>query len=423
MSGSSTNYLANLRSAVTDFTPLPDDIVQSLKQSVTDSTFRSTGRGPYGSTFQSITSQFDRFGTKPFIPNHELAGLTFITSPKLNLSTSSLRQDRVMSMLDILDVDSFPFSIRCYLDTKFARRQDIRRIATSSHLYNSDTPFIIPLSNCLQTMTGFPSFEVDTETSEGGFFGEDQTIARGSDMNMRTTTLNLTFRDFQGGYITALLYFWIRYIALVTRGYTTAYMEDILDGRINYTCSIYRFTLDPYRRRISKWMKATGCFPTALTLGDAFDIPSEEHYIKATQEITVPFVCNNIDYMDPIVLKEFNILTERFCPKTGNGYIPDTINGEKNTKKVALAPWSDRVPATIESGSNFTGLPYIDTVTGNKEMLFMARPEELENPAQVALQQLTQQVNQLIASKTVSSTIQSATDYTSLTSTPTTLSF
>lgn len=379
----------SLTSGSANVASISESLIDQLKQAATESTFRSSGAGSFYSTWQTVTSRIDRLGYNPTPPNHEVAGLTFITRPKLNLTTTSLRQDPTMSTMASVDPLSFPFSIRCYLDSKFAQWDKISGIASLSPFVNSDVPFIVPLTNCLQSITGFPSFDIDTETSNGGWFGEDQTIAKGSDMNMRTYELNATFRDFQGGYIMAMFLYWARYIALVTKGITVAYPEDIIARRLNYTCSIYRFVLDPSRRFITKWAKATGCFPKSVPIGSAFDIPGRENYIHATQEITIPFVANTIEMMDPRIFADFNVLAAKWAGDPGTRSV-----SSDGTVKYS----NGRVATSMDGSSNFCGIPFINTAAGGgNELMFLAQPEELEDPAATIMNQIRQSVDQQVA--------------------------
>ena len=377
---------------VTVNTNIPDDLVEALYAAVTESSFRGSAAGSFQSMWQAILSRVDRYGYNPMPPNHEVAGLTFITRPKLNFASSSLAQDRVLATLATLDPQSLPFSIRCYLDTKFSNRNDILPLAITSPFFNSDLPFIVPLTNCLQTISGFPDFNIDAETTEGGFFGEDQTFAKGSDMNMRSYDFSLTFRDIQGGYIMALFIYWTRYIALVTRGMIMAYPEDIIARRLNYTCSIYRFILDPSRRFIVKWAKATGCWPASVPIGNAFNIGERENYLHASSQFTIPFKVNNVEYMDPIIFRDFNSIVDKFA---GTEW--------KRNRKVA--------PAV--AANNFAGIPYINIQNGGfNELQFWCDPVELVDPFDAIIQQISSQVTNL--TKTTPATTAPATTPTSV---------
>lgn len=348
-------------------TVITETMVSRLFETVSDLVYRNIGAGDRNAQFQTITSKIDRFGKNMLLPNHEVVGLTFITRPKLNFTTQSLRQDPILSMLDTLDPVSFQFAIRCYLDTKFSRGKHsyngtpIMRLAEQCPFFNSESPFIIPLSNCLMSMSGWPDPVIDTETTEGGFYSEDQTFAKGSDRLSRSYDLTLTFRDIQGGFIIALLYVWHRFIELVTRGEVTAYMEDIAARRLCYTCSIYRLVLDPSRQFVTKWAKATGCFPKSPPMGSFFNFGERESFITSTAQYSIPFTVNKVEYMNPLILRDFNTISKRYSQGLQN------LSSNRDAMQ--------RTP--VSPDYNFTGIPFIDLDSGSNRLDFWAYNNEI----------------------------------------------
>lgn len=345
---------------MTDTTP-PIGEFDNLFSLATQQSFRSSGAGTYLFLYQTILSRFDRFGINALLPNHEVNGYTFITRPKLNLSTTSLRQDRILAMMDTVDPSSLQFAIRCYLDTKYANSITVAPIAAKCPFYNPESPFLIPLSNNLLAVSGWPDPTLDEETTNGGFFSEDMTMVKGSDRLNRTYNITLTFRDIQGGFVIALLWMWFHYMELVVRGDTLAYTEDIEARRINYTCSIYRFVLDPSRQFITKWSKATGCWPKSIPIGNIFNFGEKENFIHSATSYSIPFVVNKVEIMDPIIFRDFNMLVKKFSP---------TIRGGTN-RLVAAGNTPD---------TNFVGIPYIDTNSGFNQLNFLCDPADLTNP-------------------------------------------
>lgn len=349
--------------------------VAQLLQAVTEQSFIYSAAGSFYGTYQSNLSQFDRFGLKHPLPNTEKAGLTFITRPRLNLTQTSLRQHSLMATLDSADPLSLPFSIRCNLDTEFVRQSVISGAASISPFVNNSVPFIIPLSNTLQSISGWPDFVVDTETTEGGFFSEDQTFVKGSDFLNRSYDLSLTFRDIQGGYVMTLLLYWLYWMALAARGVVTAYPDDISERRLCYTCSIYRFILDPSMKYITKWAKATGCFPKALPIGNSFNIGEAEVFLSSNITFTVPFQVNHVEYMNPLIFQDFNTVMTRFA-------------GANYWKTKGL------IATTNEPQYNYMGLPWIDVETGINELKWFAYPEELENPVDQTIDDISRRIQQ-----------------------------
>lgn len=339
---------------------LDDADLEKLLEAATEQAFRSSGAGSFFGQYTTILKQIDRFGYNLVLPNHEVTGLTFITRPKLNLHSSNLRQDHIMATLDTRDPYSLGFAIRCLLDTNFAQQDGIFELAHMSPFINAESPFLIPLTNCLASESGWPDPSIDTETTEGGFFSENITFAKGSDRLRRSYDLTLTFRDIQGGFIAMLLYYWHRYIELVTTGEMIAYPSDIAARRLNYTCSIYRFVLDPSRKFITKFARATGCFPKSFPWGAFFNRNERESFISSGAQFSIPFQVNFVSYMDPMIFRDFNTIAKRFCPDI-----------------------EQRLIAPVEAENNFIGLPYIDIAGQQNRLDFRCLPEDLVSPLDV----------------------------------------
>lgn len=336
---------------------------------ITESIAINTGRGSAQYIAETLLSRFDRFGTAPVQLNAEMVGLTFFTRPKLNLTTRSIRQDPILAMLDTMDPLSWMFSIRCNLDSKFAQSTPAKSIASLSPFFNDTSAFNIPLHNMINGMTGWPDYAVEYETTKSGYFSEDMTMVRGSDNGRRTYDLSCTFRDIDGGYLMAYFYYWLIAMNLQMEGTIVAYPEDRAANRLNYTCSIYRFVLDPYMRTIRKWAKATGCFPVSLPIGDVFNYGPGDSFIHTSQQFTINFKANNIRYMDPRHLAQFNTLVQRYGgADIGTG--------------------TDRTKTPVVPGSNFAGLPWIDLVNGTNELMFMATQDELVDPTTSVINQI-----------------------------------
>ena len=369
----------------------------SLLAAALERSFRSSGKGSFFASYQTILSQVDRYGQNHAIPNTEKAGITFITRPHLNLTTTSCRQHPVLSALASNDPVSIPFSIRCYLDTEFARTGPTADLAADSPFVNNDTPFIFPLTNTLLGISGFPDPVLDTETTEGGFFSEDQTFVKGYDQLNRSYDLTLTFKDIQGGYVMAMLYSWILWTGLATRGIVTAYPDDIDERILSYTCSIYRFVLDPSLRFIRKWAKATGCFPKSVPLGNSFNHAEREAFISSNVQFSVPFQVNHIEYMSPAVFHDFNVVTEEFAGGEYWERAEARSFAEIEATLLTDDPIADSLPSHIFAPNlpefNYMGIPWIDTQTGLNELRWIVDRRALQDPFLENYKRLTEEIN------------------------------
>ncbi len=302
---------------------------------------------PKFSSFQNAIYGFDSVRNTLYMPEIEGHGFTFFTRPKLNLSTPSIRSDRILSLIESEDPQTVAFTIRSMLDTKYAKGKSV----SSSQYFNPLNPFISVLSNRLISLNGWPDPTLDVETTEGGFFSESITYPKGHDQLTRNYDLSATFSDLQGSVIAMLFLIWSRWIALATRGRVIAYMEDIESRRMCFTSSVYRFVMDPSNRYITKWAKATGCFPRSIPLGAYFNYDANASNVDIAMNMSVPVtVAGKVEYMDPIILKEFNILTERANPG-----IKSFRQAASNNLRMAL---------------NFKCVPYI-SLDGTNELKWM----------------------------------------------------
>ena len=330
-------------------------------RSIVDLVNRSSAAGPYNSQIQTFMHGVDRFQRNILPTNSEHSGLTFITRPRLNLQSSSLRADRCFAPLDGAKPDALAFAIRAYLDTALGKKtvdKDLKNAILDCPYIDSRSPFFTPLSNALTGISGWPDPVMQTVTTDPGFHSEDQTTALGHDDLSKTYDLNLSFKDIQHGPIASIFFYWLRNMHNLMKGRQIAYADDIDNQRLNYTVSIYRFNLDPSRRFITKYAKATGCFPKSVPLGAMFNFGEGELFVSSAGKFNIPFVANKVEYNDYGILLDFNRLAERYWPtidgKEGQDYI--------NLKGVGI--------------NNFRGRPYVDTKSGRLEMLFRTTPAE-----------------------------------------------
>ncbi len=307
-------------------------------------------------TFDDSLYGFDTIRNSIIMPETEGHGFTFFTRPKLNLSTPSIRADRILSMLDTFDPETVAFAIRATLDTKL--RQLYNLSVSNSQFFNPINPFISILSNRLISLNGWPDPTLDVETTDGGYFSESITYPKGHDQLTRNYDLAATFSDIQGSVVHNLFMMWMRWIHLTNRGITTAYMEDIENRRMCFTSAIYRFVMDPSNRYITKWAKATGCFPRSTATGAYFNYDSAAGHTDVAMNLSIPVtVAGKIEYMDPIIFKEFNMCVDKLS-RAGASF-----RRAHNKLRVLL---------------NFRCIPYID-LSGTNELIWLYDPSDGEN--------------------------------------------
>ena len=349
-----------------------DDASNDIREQIGNLLYQRNG-GRQLTAFADAMYGIDSIKNTMYMPEMEGHGFTFITRPKLNLTPTSIRMDRILAMLDNDDPSTVAFGVRSMLDTKFTQ---LFNISTSTSPYLNDAnPFISILSNRLISLNGWPDPTIDIETMEGGFYSESVTYPKGSDMLARNYDLSATFSDIQGSIVFTLMLMWTRWIMLATRGHVTAYMEDIEGRRMCFTSSIYRFVMDPSNRYIVKWSKATGCFPRSVPLGAFFNYEANASNVDVSMNLTIPFtVAGKVEYMDPIILKEFNMLMER---RTGTNA---SVSGQSAAAAAANSSGgiAGFTPVTNydRMALNFRCLPYIDLSYGSNELQWRYDPSD-----------------------------------------------
>jgi hypothetical protein len=288
-------------------------------------------------------------------PAMEHAGFVFVTRPRCNMMSSNIKADRVLALLNTLDPQTVNAAIRHMLDTELNKVYPGRIIYdVDMSMFNPENPFIPVLTNNLDTLSGWPDVVVETESTEGGFYGENITYPKGHDQLSRDYELSATFKDMQGNLLAMLLMMWNRWIWTTCLGLTSLYRRDIIKRRMGFSSSIYRFVLDSGKKSIVKWAKATGCYPKIMPIGSFFNYDRNNHAFEPIRDISTSFVvAGKVDYMDPIVLLEFNTLVKRYCPNIESYVI---LNREEQQEYGIYA------------------IPYINLTDGSNELQWRVEP-------------------------------------------------
>ena len=346
----------------------------------------SSGSGTFYNQLQNFMIGFDKYGKSLLMPNVEFPGMIFFSRPRLCLQSSNIRNVPVMMPLDTSNPTNIAFALRCLLDTNLIKDEQTRnyqRYSSAANicpLFNSESPWLVPLSNAITSFSGLPDFNIDIETTPGGWFKEAQSYAVGSSDFSEGCDITCEFREIPGGIIHALFFYWMNYIRNVTRGTLLAYPDDIDGQIINYTVSIYFFMMDPSMLYITRWAKCTGCFPTSLNLGSIFS-KSQGSYAPsdAAQRVSVTFKCNKVEFMKPECLLDFNTLAVRYCPdinrlKDAKSAESDSITGRQ--------PVNMKRPGIPDSAfANFCGLPFIVSDPNGYRLIYRQSEKDLfSNP-------------------------------------------
>ena len=329
----------------------PDELLVDHRAQVADLAMISAGLGHREGQLQKLFTGIDRF-SRSFMPkNVELTGYTFMTRPRLNLSTANISTDPLFAAMLTDRYSDVAFAIRCMLDTQFCKDNPLE--VDSCPLIDKHNPFAVLLSNAITGIGGFNDVIVSTETTEDGYFQENMTYAIGGEKLDKTYELTPTFRDYPGSPVAATFDFWVKYLTNLYEGRMIQYADAIDANRLDYTVSIYRFIVDRANRHITRWAKATGCFPVTSPVGVPFNYGQGERIVAGTDNFTINFKANRLEYNNPVILREFNMLVRR--------YNPTTIT-RKNPQLKAFA---------YAAQNNYEGIPYVTIGDYGYELSFI----------------------------------------------------
>lgn len=240
------------------------------------------------------------------IPNNaDNYGLTFFTRPRLNLSYDNISMVRMLTPLLSKDDLSIQRALRVLLDPDGQ---------ISSGLVDPLNPFIPMLTNNLVSISGWPDVLVDTYTSKEGLHKEAWSMVDSVARNMGTYDVTATFRNIAGDPISLLFTIWVHYASLVYLGDLVPYPNMVLQNEIDYQTRIYRLILDPNRQYVQKIGACGAGFPVNSPLGASFDYTNNKPFNDNNDQLSIQFRCMGADYMDPILIKEFNDLVTKFNP-------------------------------------------------------------------------------------------------------------
>jgi len=312
-----------------------------------DMAFQAAGLGRQHSQISNFFREHDRFEQSFVPPSDDYVGFTFFTRPRLNLSDVNLAGDRVFAPMMTTRTNDAAFAIRCLLDTEFCD-QHFATVA-GCPLVNVMNPFNTLWGNACKSITGFQDPQVSVETSNPGYFGEEQTTAIGGDENNKTIDITCTFRDTAGTPVAMSFEWFRRYLTNLYLGNFVQYAKDIDANRLGYTMSIYRFIVDRTWKTITKAAKLTGCFPAHSPIGVPFNKNEGDRRITALDNFSITFKCNHVDLVDNIVLHEFNMLVRKF----------NHLNKFKQVQAYGY-----------EASDNHAGIPYIRVGPRGPELIF-----------------------------------------------------
>lgn len=255
--------------------------------------------------------------------NKDRYGLTFFVRPQLNMTPDNIRNIRYFYSL----MNDNPYSIqrvvRGLLDPRFISGVTIgsqNYKPSTCPLVDNEQAFIPILTNNLLSISGWPDLTVPTFTSEPGQYKENFSQADGVTRNFESFDLDASFRNVRGDPIIMLLYVWCHYQALVFEGKLMPYFDFLIENEIDYNTRIYRLVTDNTGMYVTKIAATGAAFPISVNMSSFFDFNNEKPYNDQTREITARFRCMGAEYLDDVLVYEFNQTVEIFNVNMRDGH-------------------------------------------------------------------------------------------------------
>lgn len=273
--------------------------------------------------------------------NKDRYGLTFFVRPQLNMTQDNLRNIRYFYSLLTSNNTSIQKVVRCLLDPRivpgieFVRgggenKKSLRLPGSQCPLVDNQNPFIPILTNNLISISGWPDLTVPTFTSEPGQYKEAYSQADGVSRNFESFDIDASFRNVRGDPIIMLFYVWCHYQALVFEGKMVPYFDFLAENEIDYNTRIYRLVMDSTNMYVTKIAATGAAFPISVNMSSFFDFNNEKPFNDQSREISVRFRCMGAEYLDDVLIYEFNRTVEIFNP--------DMRDTRRDSSMVKVAP-------------------------------------------------------------------------------------
>jgi hypothetical protein len=314
--------------------------------------FRFTPSGDYKTAISDNLSGFNHRQAPSLIPINKVHyGMTFFTRPRMNLQDENLRQIRKLNRFLSLRDDSFQRIVRCYLDPVSHKKG-----VFSSPLVDPYMPFIIPFTNLLLTLPGWPDESISYHTSPEGIRKEQFYYIDGTEELNQVRELTANFRNVSGDIITPTLSLWLTYMRGIAMGELIPHTDAMLDDEVDSDTRIYRITLDSDKRTILN-IGATGfSAPVSNPIGSIFNFEADQGdgvFNTSLAQVSAAFVTAGIEYNDDITMWEFNLCSEQWFNTAMQDGTRDVIFQKLSPDEIDLF--------------NYRGYPHIDLNKGTLE--------------------------------------------------------
>lgn len=282
----------------------------------------------------------------PTLLDNSQYGLIFFSRPNMNLHKSNINKERTLSLLDSSDPNSDAAAIRGYLDPN-----NLKAGHFSSNKVLIDSPWINLMGNHCLSMSGWPDIVADTYVSQPGLYQQEWVMYDGFPKYFKSWPATMSFSNQDGNTLIHLLNYWTKYGLHVHEGLIDPWPESLLEEELDYVTRCFVILLDGSRRKI-RGIASTFAIPTAIGVGELFNIDRSKVVNDGVNQVTAQFTCIGAEYYDPILYKEFNDITCIF----NQGMLP------KNRSQSYV-----KIPSKHVRFFNFQAIPWVNIETTELE--------------------------------------------------------
>lgn len=283
-----------------------------------DALFRGTSVGSLDRALTNNLFRLSHLGSSGMVSaNRDNQGYVFFTRPQLNLQKGNLRNDPDFYPLLTQDPYSLSTAIRMMLDPRLGngykrvfqggKLRTIEFPRIESLLFDNKLAFIPMFSNSVISLSGGRDQHLNFWASDPGLAKQVYSAPDGIIADYGHYDIPVTLQNTDGDPATALMNYWLRYIANVRFGPKMDPYDDLLIRNTrDYDTRCYRFVLDRQKMRVTKFFMTGVSTPKTNPTGIFFDMNRQTPFSEQTKELNFTFESVGFFAFDPRIPMWFN---------------------------------------------------------------------------------------------------------------------
>jgi len=242
-------------------------------------------------------------------PEVEVAGYTFVVRPQLNLASYNIR--KAPDMMDLLtdDKKSIWMYIRNLLDPRLVHNNPEIKSALLDH----EQAFIIPISNSIKGVSGWPSRVTPTKETTPGIRKEQMIFPNGDRNIMNNFDLDLVCTNFAGSVLEKIMDMWQKWMLCNHEGLFLPTPDWMAGTERTYDTRVYRLVMSSDYKYVRRIACTGSSIPIIAEDGKYFDYDGAS-YRLGNKDVNVRMASSGARYNDMIIMHWFNETVKIFKP-------------------------------------------------------------------------------------------------------------